>query len=628
MSEYPQSWSGYPIDPAATPAPSEGDAADAAARTAYLPPVPAAPQGYPEHPQYPPYPAPPQEAPAGLPPYPAHPLAEQPPGYPAPTPSAPGAGFPAHPADQAFQGHQGQGHLGQDYQGYQGHPAAGLAGQGYPGQAGADQTALLPPIPGQPESEPESSSTGQSRFDHIQAKYGAAAEQPQTPAPAAPAPVEAGQGPSWPDGWDRPASPPRAWAPAPQPAAPFPPGGYGHDPLSPTTDPLGAPAGAHQPYAGPGPSFPTPGPVPQAAAYTGPAPVGDPLGAPVGPHQPFPPQGPFPGPGAPQQSFGQDAAGGGSLREAFAAAQPTGPGAGAPQGPFAGPGAPQQALGQDAAGGGSLREAFAAAQPTGPRAGQAAAVVAPAVAAAPPARSGSPIIDPGVQPGAITLVLGALIGVAALAGKFGLVVPVALLQAVTAAGWFRLNGMWPARQGIALAALGGFVADAAILAASAHSTGPAILAGALGGFFLLVLILQIFRPSNPDERFYALTVCASATVVTVLAGAYLAVGSGKAVLAGAIAAGVSAAVSAALRKPAVAGFAAGGLLGVLVGGGLGLATGLGLTQGLLLGLGAGVCALIGRRVAAYDFPSRFVHMTAGIALPLALAAPMVYLIAR
>ncbi|RAG81124.1 hypothetical protein DN069_34385, partial [Streptacidiphilus pinicola] len=63
-------------------------------------------------------------------------------------------------------------------------------------------------------------------------------------------------------------------------------------------------------------------------------------------------------------------------------------------------------------------------------------------------------------------------------------------------------------------------------------------------------------------------------------------------------------------------------------GGLAAATGLGLTEGLLLGLGAGVCALIGRRVAAYDFPSRFVHMTAGVALPLAVAAPMVYLIAR
>ncbi|NEB77505.1 hypothetical protein G3I40_20110, partial [Streptomyces sp. SID14478] len=57
------------------------------------------------------------------------------------------------------------------------------------------------------------------------------------------------------------------------------------------------------------------------------------------------------------------------------------------------------------------------------------------------------------------------------------------------------------------------------------------------------------------------------------------------------------------------------------------ATDLG-TDGALLGLGAGVCALIGHRVASYDYPSRFVHMTAGVALPLAAAAPAVYLLGR
>jgi hypothetical protein len=42
----------------------------------------------------------------------------------------------------------------------------------------------------------------------------------------------------------------------------------------------------------------------------------------------------------------------------------------------------------------------------------------------------------------------------------------------------------------------------------------------------------------------------------------------------------------------------------------------------------GVCALIGHRVASYDYPSRFVHMTAGVALPLAAAAPAVYVLGR
>ena len=62
----------------------------------------------------------------------------------------------------------------------------------------------------------------------------------------------------------------------------------------------------------------------------------------------------------------------------------------------------------------------------------------------------------------------------------------------------------------------------------------------------------------------------------------------------------------------------------IAGGGL---TGIG-AEGALLGLVAGVCALVGLRVASYDYPSRFVHLTAGVALPLTAAAPAVYLIGR
>ncbi|MBO0516659.1 hypothetical protein J0695_33540, partial [Streptomyces beijiangensis] len=52
------------------------------------------------------------------------------------------------------------------------------------------------------------------------------------------------------------------------------------------------------------------------------------------------------------------------------------------------------------------------------------------------------------------------------------------------------------------------------------------------------------------------------------------------------------------------------------------------SSGALLGFAAGGCALIGLRVASYDYPSRFVHMTAGVALPLTVAAPAIYLIGR
>jgi hypothetical protein len=51
-------------------------------------------------------------------------------------------------------------------------------------------------------------------------------------------------------------------------------------------------------------------------------------------------------------------------------------------------------------------------------------------------------------------------------------------------------------------------------------------------------------------------------------------------------------------------------------------------DGALLGAAAGACALIGHRVASYDYPSRFVHFTAGVALPLSAAAPVVWVLGR
>ncbi|WP_369183427.1 hypothetical protein [Streptomyces sp. Y1] len=232
----------------------------------------------------------------------------------------------------------------------------------------------------------------------------------------------------------------------------------------------------------------------------------------------------------------------------------------------------------------------------------------------PAGRTGSPIIDPGLQPALITAAVAALLAGGAALGQVALALVVAALQLLTAAGWFRLNGMWPARQGILLAALAGLTADAAVLLADSEGSAAAVV-GTLGGFFLLVLVLQTFRPSDPKERFYALTVLGSATVVTALCTMLL--------LADWVPAGVGAVALATVLAAAplpgpkqlgpVLGLAAAVLLGLLVGAPLAL--------GALAGLGS----LIGRRVAAYDFPSRFVHMTAGVALPLAVAAPLIWI---
>ncbi|MDX3536004.1 hypothetical protein PV721_16825 [Streptomyces sp. MB09-01] len=236
----------------------------------------------------------------------------------------------------------------------------------------------------------------------------------------------------------------------------------------------------------------------------------------------------------------------------------------------------------------------------------------------------SPIIDPGPQSAILTAALGLLLAVAAALGQYALLVPLIALQGLTAAGWFRLNGMWPARQGIALAFAGALVADVAVLAVD-RTSGPGAIVGTLGAWVLLTLVLQLRSHADPDERMYGLMASVASAALAVICAGYLAAGS-AAVTVGAAAVAVAVfaralplptapSVGVSLAAAAGAGIAVGGMTSVGVG-------------GALLGLVCGVCALIGLRVAAYDYPSKFVHMTAGVALPLAAAAPAVYLIGR
>ncbi|WP_097868098.1 hypothetical protein [Streptomyces sp. rh34] len=236
----------------------------------------------------------------------------------------------------------------------------------------------------------------------------------------------------------------------------------------------------------------------------------------------------------------------------------------------------------------------------------------------------SPIIAPGTQPAVLTAVLGLLLAGGAAIGPYALLVPVVLLQAVTAAGWFRLNGMWPARQGIALAFAGGLAADVVLLAAG-REHGPAALLGTLGVWVLLTVVLQLRSHAGADERMYGLMATVVSASLAVLAGGHLAAVP-DAVTVGGVAVAAATLVRA-LPLPGAASLA----VALLAGAGAGLAAGAVTdfgTKGVLLGLAAGGCALIGLRVASYDYPSRFVHMTAGVALPLTAAAPAVYLIGR
>ncbi|MEU6380991.1 hypothetical protein [Streptomyces sp. NPDC046909] len=234
----------------------------------------------------------------------------------------------------------------------------------------------------------------------------------------------------------------------------------------------------------------------------------------------------------------------------------------------------------------------------------------------------SPIIEPGMQPAALTALLGLLLSGTAAIGSYALLVPLVLLQAVTAAGWFRLNGMWPARQGIALAFLGAVVSDIALLASD---RAPSAILGTLGVWVLLSLVLQLRSHADPDTRMYGLMATVASSALAIVASGYLAA-EADAVTVGAAAVAV-AVLARALPLPAPASV----VVSLLAAAGAGIAVG-GMTgvgpEGALVGAGAGVCALIGHRVASYDYPSRFVHFTAGVALPLAAAAPAVYVLGR
>jgi hypothetical protein len=236
----------------------------------------------------------------------------------------------------------------------------------------------------------------------------------------------------------------------------------------------------------------------------------------------------------------------------------------------------------------------------------------------------SPIIDPGIQPAGLTALLCLLLAGGAALGPYAALVPLVLLQAVTAAGWFRLNGMWPARQGIALAFLGGVVADAALLTAG-REHGPAAILGTLGVWVLLVLVLQLRSHAAAEERMYGLMATVVSSALAVVCAGFLAAESDAVVVGGLAVA--AATVARALPRPGPASLVVALLAGAGAGLAAGAATGAG-PQAAVLGLAAGACAAIGLRVAAYDYPSRFVHMTAGVALPLAVAAPAVYLLGR
>ncbi|MFF7298530.1 hypothetical protein [Streptomyces sp. NPDC008265] len=554
---------------------------------------------------------------------PAAPAAPAAAGAPAPWPDGSAAG----PAAEAYPSYgypaQAAAPAGQ--------PAWGAAQEPYPGpqeqqQAVAPEGWFRDEVPAQSQSQAPAPAQDWSLGG--QGLPGPGAEPPQAPAaeqtaylPPYPGPQEAQQQsveqPVAPQGWFRDEVPAQSPSQVPAPAQYWSLGGQGLP---------GPGVGEQQPQgsAAEQTAYLPPFPGPEAQQQGSAAEAGRPAPYPAAGQEPQPLAAeqtaylpPFPGPGerpqgsaAEQTAYlppfpGPEAQPQGSAAEQTAYLPPVpGPEAQSPQGAAAAP-----AAGEDAAwspptlGGNTLR------------------AVDPAQARA---EGRSPIIDPGPQPAILTAALGLLLAAAAALGQFALLVPLIALQALTAAGWFRLNGMWPARQGIALAFAGALVADVAVLAVD-PLYGAGAIVGTLGAWVLITLVLQLRSRAEPDERMYGLMASVASAALAIVCAGFLAADS-AAVTVGAAAVAVAvfvralplptpASVGVSLASAAGAGVAVGGLTSVGVG-------------GALVGLAAGVCALVGLRVAAYDYPSKFVHMTAGVALPLAAAAPAVYLIGR
>ncbi len=182
-----------------------------------------------------------------------------------------------------------------------------------------------------------------------------------------------------------------------------------------------------------------------------------------------------------------------------------------------------------------------------------------------------------MQPAGLTALLGLLLAGAAALGTYALLVPLVVLQAVTAAGWFRLNGMWPARQGIALGFLGAVAADVALLVSD---RSPSAILGTLGVWVLLALVLQLRSHADPDERMYGLMATVAAAALAIVAAGYLAADA-DAVAIGAVAVAV-AVVARALPLPTPASVVAALLAAAGAGIAVGALTEVG-AQGALLG---------------------------------------------
>jgi hypothetical protein len=230
----------------------------------------------------------------------------------------------------------------------------------------------------------------------------------------------------------------------------------------------------------------------------------------------------------------------------------------------------------------------------------------------------------------LTALAAGLLAVGAAAGRLPFAAALVVVQAVLAVGWYRLAPVPSHRGSLGLTLASAAAADAALLAQGrAITVGP--LAVVLGFTLIATMIHEVFRR---DRAYVIASIAATTTGCTlvVLAAALLAeraAPGGRSVLITGMAAVAAGAVVSSIPMPPTVSVVTGALAGLGAGGEVGRTFDeLGLGRGLILGIVAGLFAATAGYVVAAARSSRRAVLSAAVMLPIAFAAPAIYVVGR
>lgn len=226
---------------------------------------------------------------------------------------------------------------------------------------------------------------------------------------------------------------------------------------------------------------------------------------------------------------------------------------------------------------------------------------------------------------AAAVVLAAVMGAAAYAGKAAVLATVVVTQVLLVAAWHRSLDAPGGRGGAALALVAG-VGAAGLMTAYPAAESPSAVTGLLGAAVVAVFVHQLARRER-SLVMASMSATGALVVCTVLPALYLPAleaRRGAEIVAVAALAAAMPRATLVLGAGTVASFAVGLVLGAVTGLAGAAATPLGYTQGVAVGMAAAAAG----HVAAAFARSTAAPPSLSAALPISLAAPVAYTTAR